>query len=170
MRFSALTVMALAFVGASFANAQGHKAGLYETTTTMEFIQAPFLQMPGATSAMNAPHTAQVCVSQAMLDRYNGVVQRPGGPGGRQQDCKMTNLNKTATGMTGQLICTGHTDGKADIKMTWTDANSYTGTMHFVGQMQMGAQSKPFEYIVHITSNYKGSECGTYKPLDMPSN
>ncbi len=169
MRQSIFTIAVLALFSAA-AVAQAHKAGLYDITSTMEFKQAPFMQMPGASSPLSAPHSEQVCVSQAMIDKYNGVVQRPGGPGGRQQDCKMSNLNKTATGMTGQLVCTGHTNGKADIQMTWGDGNSYTGTMHFIGQMQMGAESRPFEYVVHISSTYKGADCGSVKPLDMPAN
>lgn len=170
MRRSVLALAVLTLCCTAFAGAQLHKAGLYETTTTMEFKNSPFPQMPaGAHNPYAEPHTTQVCISQAYIDKYNGVMQTPSGPGGHQ-DCKMTNINKTATGFTGSMVCTGRTPGTASVEFNWPEPNHSTGTIHFNGQMQMGPQTKPFEYVMHVSSTFKSTDCGTVKPIDLPAN
>src|ERR1017187_5923275 len=83
------------------ALAQGRKSGLWEMTTTMNFQGMP--QMGGS------PHTTQVCVTQAQLDKYNAIVSPLSA---QQHDCQMTNVVKTAKGMTAEMVCTGRMAGK----------------------------------------------------------
>lgn len=168
MRHSALALAVLALCCSVFASAQLHKAGLYETTTKMDITVSPFPQMPSSTnSPMTSPHTTQVCVSQAYIDKYNGIMQASANG---HQDCKITTMNKTANGFTGTMTCNGRVQGTSTMEFSWPEPNHSTGTVHFTGQMQLGPQSKPFEYVMHVNSTYKGADCGTVKPIELPAN
>lgn len=150
------------FLSATFiAQAQSRKAGLWEMTTNMEFKQSPFPQgMPGGNT-----HTVQVCVTQEQLDKYNAIV-----PGqGPQNNCQVTNLVKTANGMSAEMVCTGRMNGKGSMQSSWSDSEHASGSTHFVGSMQMGQQTVPIEWITHTTSVFKGSDCGNVKPLMPPA-
>ena len=167
MRKSALALALLALSCSVVASAQLHKAGLYETTTKMEITVSPFPQMPvGTNNPIASPHTSQVCIPQAYIDKYNGIMQPPSNG---QQSCQTTSINKTANGFTGTMACTGRTPGSATMDFTWPEPNHSTGTVHFTGQMQLGQQAKPFEYIMHVSSTFKSSDCGTVKPIDVPA-
>ena len=168
MRKSAPALALLALCCSDLATAQLHKAGLYETTTKMEITVSPFPQMPtGTNSPMTAPHTSKVCVSQAYIDKYNSIMQVSSSS---QQSCKISSINKTATGFTGSMLCTGRTPGTATMEFNWPEPNHSNGTVHFTGQMQLGPQLKPFEYIMHVNSTYIGSDCGSVKPIEVPAN
>ena len=99
-----LTLGCLLFTLASCTWAQGgRKPGLWEVTSTMTFQQSPFpagMQAPGGSPFSGAPKTTQVCVTQAMIDKYGGPPPQTRG------DCQMSNVATTLTGMTGTLTCT----------------------------------------------------------------
>ncbi len=42
---------------------------------------------PGGASPMSAPHTTQVCLTQAMIDKYGGPM-----PQSRSDDCHVSNV------------------------------------------------------------------------------
>jgi len=142
-----------------FAHAQTRqKAGLWEATTTMSFNgqqmpQAP--QLPPGTQlppgvhmppGMGGPHTTQVCVTQEMVDKYGGGYSAP--PRG---DCTMTSHSLTATGMKATISCTGT-------------------KMHMSGTSQgQNGQSRPVNMDMDIKSVYKGPDCGSVKPVQMPA-
>jgi hypothetical protein len=177
------------FAVAFFAWAQGaRKAGLWETTTTMNFggsqmppgmppnaqmpqlppgVQLPpGMQMPQMQNSPFAPRTTQVCVTQAMIDRFGGPSPSPPS---RNSDCKMTNISVTAKGMTATMVCTGQTNVTGTVEATFVDANTTNTKVHITGTMQMGQNSRPVDMTMQSTSVYKGPDCGSVKPIEMPT-
>jgi hypothetical protein len=138
------------------------KPGLWEMTTSMIWQKSP---MPGGmTMPGGGPHTMQVCLTQAMIDKYGAPMAQT------QRDCKITNVVMHATSMTADLVCSGKMNGKGEMQSSWTMGNTATGKMHFAGNMQMGPNSTPVEWTTDTTSTYKGPDCGSVKPLPMPQN
>jgi hypothetical protein len=172
---------------AQFAWGQGtRKPGLWETTTSMSFggqqmpgmppnAQMPQLppgaqlppgmQMPQMQNSPFAPRTMQVCVTQAMIDKFGGPS--PGQP--RNGDCKMTNISIKPNGMTATMVCTGNMNATGAVESTWTDASTTHTKVHMTGTMQMGQNSRPVDMTMDSTSVYKGPDCGTVKPFEMPT-
>jgi hypothetical protein len=153
---SLLVVSACIVLLGVFAWAQGRKAGLYEVTATMTWQESPF---PGGMGPGGGPHTTQVCVTQEQIDKYGDVPPQTRG------NCQVTDVNKDAHHMTATMTCTAPMAGKGTIEATWVDENHSHSTLHFSGSMQMGPDSKPFEWTVDSTSVYKGADCGSVKPV-----
>lgn len=139
-----------------FANAQTKKPGLWEVTTTMSWQQSPF---PAGMNPGGGPHTTQICVTQAQIDKYGSV------PPSVHGDCKVTNVLKKSNGMTAEMVCTGHLSGKGDIVASWSDAEHSTSKVHFVGTMQMGPNSQPYEWTAESRATFKSADCGAVKPM-----
>ena len=150
---AAVSVLALTLI----AWAQTRKAGLWQVTSTMTWQQAPF---PAGMHPMGGPHTTKVCVTQEQIDKYGTV------PPHTQGDCQVTNVVKTDHGMTAEMVCSGHMQGKGTVEASWTDDAHATSKVHFTGEMQMGPESKPFEWTVESTSVYEGPDCGSVKPIE----
>lgn len=148
--------MALAVV----AGAQAPKAGLYEVTNRMTWQQSPFPEGMQEKPGSGAPHTAQTCVTQAQIDKYNGP--RPQANGG----CQVTNIQKRQHGMTAEMTCSGSMRGKGTIETVWTNSGHSKSKVHFTGEMKVGANSKTVEWTVDSESNYKGPDCGSVKPSE----
>lgn len=136
--------------------AQGRKAGLWEVTATMSWQQSPF---PAGMGPMSQPHTTQICVTQEQIDKFGTLPPQMRGT------CQMNNVVKRADGMSAELVCSGPMSGKGDIQASWNDDMHSTAKVHFLGEMQMGANSKPIEWTVDSTSVYKGADCGSVKPM-----
>jgi hypothetical protein len=152
-------------LGAAFnASAQARKPGLWEVTTTMTWQQSPFpAGMPaGAGAAFAGPHTSQVCLTQAQIDKYGAPLPQTRG------DCQVTNMVKKPSGMTADMECTGRMSGKGTLEASWTDDGHATSKMHFVGSMQAGPSPKPVEWTTTSTSVFKGADCGSVQPMTMP--
>ena len=145
------------------------KPGLWEMTSTMTWQKSPMPEGVTMPPGSNSPfgggaHTSQVCLTQAMIDKYGAPV--PQSRGG----CTTSNIQLKPNGMTADWICTGMMAGKGTLVGTWTDPDHSTSTVHFVGSMQMGPNSVPVEYTISATSAYKGADCGSVKPLPTPDN
>ncbi len=145
------------------------KPGLWEITSTMTWQQSPFppgMQMPPAASAAfgGGPRTTQVCLTQAWIDRYGAPLPQSRG------NCQATNVSLKPNGMTGDWVCTGPMAGKGTLESTWDDPEHAKGKMHFVGTMQAGRSPNPIpvEFTMTSESVYKGSDCGSVQPLQMP--
>jgi hypothetical protein len=153
---------------ATVAHSQSkQKPGLWEVTTQMSMTGMPQMpQMPAGVQMQSpfAPHTSQICVSQAMIDKYGGPYQNP-----QRGDCQVTNVSVKADGMTANIACTGQMSAKGDVTMKWTDGNTTDTTMHLTGTMQMGPNTRPVDMTIHSTGTYKGSDCGSVKPIQMPA-
>jgi hypothetical protein len=132
------------------------KAGLWEITTNMVWQQSPIpngMAMPGG-----GPHSTQVCLTQAQVDKY-------GSPMPQNRGCDISNVAMKANGMTADWVCTAPMAGKGTVESSWTDPDHVKAKVHFLGAMQMGPNSKPVEYTIDVSSNYKGADCGSVKPL-----
>lgn len=66
--------------------------------------------------------------------------------------------------MTADMVCTGKMAGKATLESSWNDDSHAIGSIHFVGSIQMGTDSKPIEWTSHSTSEFKSADCGSVKP------
>lgn len=139
-------------------SAQSPQSGLYEVTNRMTWQQSPFPDGMQAPPGSGGPHTAQTCVTQAQIDKYNGP--KPQANGG----CQVTNIQKHENRMTAEIACSGSMKGTGTVETIWTDSGHSKSKIHFTGQMQMGPQSKPVEWTVDSEAVFKGSDCGTVKP------
>lgn len=139
--------------------AQGRKAGLWEVTATMSWQQSPF---PAGMGPMSQPHTTQICVTQEQIDKFGTAPPQTRG------NCQVNDVVKRADGMSAELVCTGPMAGKGDIQASWNDDFHSRAKVHFLGAMEMGANSKPIEWTVDSTSVFKGADCGSVKPMQMP--
>jgi hypothetical protein len=140
----------------------GRKAGLWEVTSKTTWQQSPFAgaaQEPEGSPVSAAPQTTMVCLTQEMIDKYGGPIPQA------HNECQVSNVNRTAKGMTADWVCNGGLNGKGSIQSSWTDDNHSSGKVHFSGTMQMGqAGSRPVEWTNQFTSTYKKSNCGSVKP------
>ncbi len=159
------------FAVAVLAVAQSvRKPGLWEMTSNMSWQRSPLPPgmslPPGANSPFGGgPRTAQVCLTQAMIDKYGAPVPAA------QRDCQVVNVALKATGMTADMVCSGKMSGKASLESSWAGSgNVAKGKVHFVGTMQMGPNSTPVEWTVDSTSVYKGPDCGSVQPVGAAGN
>jgi hypothetical protein len=145
------------------------KPGLWEMTSNMTWQKSPM--PPGITLPAGAPnpfgggpHTSQVCLTQAMIDKYGAPMPQT------RNDCQITNVVMKTSSMTADMVCTGKTAGKGTVESDWSTPNQATGKVHFAGTMGAGPNSMPVEWSIVSTSSYKGPDCGSVKPLPMPNN
>lgn len=159
-----ITLSCCLFALATLASAQStRKPGLWETTSSMVFQQSPLppgMQAPPGSPFSGAPRTTQVCVTQAMIDKYGGPVPQPG-----RGDCQVTGILLQPTGMTATMACTGQMSGSGKVETTWAMGTSAQSKIHFTGTLQMGPRSAPVEWTMQATSTYKGPDCGSVKPV-----
>lgn len=137
------------------ATAQGQskqKPGLWEVTTQMN------MGMPGAPAM--PPRTSQVCVTQAMIDRYGGAYNNP-----QNGSCQTSNVVITPTGMSANVSCTGRMAMTGTVQATFVDANTTKTTMQMSATMPNG---QSMNMTMQMTSTYKGSDCGNVQPPPMP--
>jgi hypothetical protein len=105
------------------------------------------------------PRTNQVCVTQAMIDKYGGPYSNP-----PQSQCQITNMSVTATGMSADLTCSGRTSMTGTVRTTFVDANNTKTTV----QMSMAMGSNTMNMTMESTATYKGPDCGSVQPLALP--
>ncbi len=151
-----------AWAASMLAGAQAdRKPGLWEVTSKTTWQQSPFAgaaQKPDA-PVTAAPETTMVCLTQEMIDKYGGPIPQA------HNKCQLTNVNRTAKGMTADWVCSGQLNGKGSIHSSWNDNNHSSGKVHFSGTMQMGeAGSRPVEWTNQFTAIYKRQNCGNVKP------
>jgi hypothetical protein len=151
---------------AAVAWAQSRKAGLWEVTTTLTLQQSPFpagMKPPPDSPLSGEPHTTQVCMTQAMIERY-------GVPYPQNGECTVSNVKKSDHGMTADLSCSGRAVGTGTVESSWTDPEHATGSSHFTGTVQTRGGSRPIEWTRKSTSVFKSPDCGDVKPVEMPAN
>ncbi len=151
------------------------KAGLWEVTTQMNMGGADAPQMPQLPPGVQlppgmqmpaspfAPHTSQVCVTQAMIDKYGGPYSNP-----QRGDCQVSDIALTPGGMTAKIICTGQMNATGTVQSTFSDGNTTKTTVHLTGTMQMGSANRPIDITMQSTAVYKGADCGSVQPVTMP--
>ena len=123
--------------------------------------------MPGGapTGPFGGPHTTEVCVTQAMIDKYGGPYSNP--PRG---DCKVTDISIKDTGMTASIACTGQMTATGTVATTFIDSNSSSTKVHMTGTMQRGPDSRPLDVTIQSRATYKGADCGSVKPAVLPDS
>lgn len=147
------TIMACCLIAlAPLAQGQ-RKAGLWEITSSMSMSGMPNMPMAGS-------HTTQVCVTQAMIDKYGGPYSNP-----QTAQCQVTNVSLTASGMTANLTCTGRMNMTGTVQTTFVDANTTKTNMQLNMAMPNG---QAMTMTMNSTSVYKGADCGSVQPLPMP--
>jgi hypothetical protein len=157
-----ILIAASCVIGAALIACAQHpspKPGLYDVTNKMTWQQSPFPAGMQAPPGSGGPHSSQVCVTQAQIDKYNGP--KPDARGG----CQISNIQKHDAGMTAEITCGAPMTGKGTVATDWTDSGHSKSKVHFTGSMQMGPDSKTVEWTVESESTYKGHDCGTVKPL-----
>jgi Protein of unknown function (DUF3617) len=147
-----------------FAWAQSRKPGLWEMTSTTTWQRSPFPAGMAASPTGPSTRTTQVCLTQQQIDKYGAIVPSMSGA------CHVASVVKKPGGMTGEMICTGRMSGKGTLESSATDSEHATGKVHFVGSIQTGSDSKPIEWTANSTAVYKGSDCGSVKPMVVPEN
>ena len=159
----------LIFLAAAGAQS-ARKPGLWESTSTMTWQQSPMppgMNMPsgGNSPFGGGPFTSKVCLTQAMIDKFGAPP-----PQSRNNQCQMANVHMKADGMAADWVCNGGVmTGKGTVESSWTDSDHATSKVHFVGTMQMGPNSRPVEYTIQSNSVYKGADCGSVKPIELPN-
>jgi len=161
-------------LGVGTASAQpNRKPGLWEITSTQTWQQSPIPPNlpPQAAAAMAAafgggPHTTQVCLTQAWIDKYGAPIPQSHG------SCQATNVVLKPNGMTADWVCSGQMTGKGTMESSWDDSDHAKGKMHFAGTMQGGRSPNPIpvEFTVNSESVYKGPDCGSVQPPPMPKD
>jgi hypothetical protein len=138
---------------AAQAQGQGRKPGLWEVTSQVSMSGGPsnMPQMP--------PRTNQVCVTQAMIDKYGGPYSNP-----PQSQCQITNMSMSATGMSADLTCSGRGNMTGTVRTTFVDANTTKTTV----QMSMAMGPNTMNMTMESTAIYKGPDCGSVQPLALP--
>ena len=135
------------------------KPGLYEVTSKMTWQQSPFPDGMQPPPGFGGTHTAQTCVTQAQIDKYNGPKPQA------NRGCQVTDIQKSGNGMTAEITCGAPMSGKGTVETSWTDSGHNKSKVHFNGSMQMGPNSKQIEWTLETESTYKGSDCGSVKPV-----
>jgi len=163
--FIALGCCVVAFALISWAQAH-QQPGLWEMTTTMTWQKSPLPAGITLPAGMKSPFsgstsTMQVCLTQAMIDKYGPTAST-------NRDCKNTNVVMKANSMTADLVCSGKMNGTGTVEASWTDPNHSKSKVHFSGTMGAGSSAMPVEWTTEITSTFKSSDCGSVKPLPMP--
>lgn len=158
IRFSTLITGMVALTLSHSAYGQAPKPGLYDVTNHMTWQKSPFPESMHAAPGSDSPHTAETCLTQAQIEKYNGPKPEAHG------ECQVSNIHKREKGMTAEITCTGNMKGKGTVESIWTDAEHSKSKVHFTGAMQMGPTSKPVEWTLESDSTYKGPNCGSIKP------
>jgi hypothetical protein len=148
--------------GAVILSAQSRKAGLWEITTTMTWQKAP--SVPGAEGSrlMGGTHTAKVCLTPQMIDKYGALLPQSRG------QCSIANKVILPGSISADYVCQGIMTGKGALKSTWSDTEHEMGTLHFTGTFQVGAEAQPVEWTTESTSVFKSADCGSVKPAALP--
>ena len=137
------------------------KPGLYEVTNKMTWQKSPFPDDMKAPAGSGDPHTAQTCITQAQIDKYNGP--KPEAHGG---SCQITNIQKRAGGMTAEMNCGAPMTGKGTVTTTWISSGHSKSKIHFTGSMHVGENLKAVEWTVDSDSIFKGRDCGKVQTSD----
>lgn len=136
------------------ASAQGQrKAGLWEVTSSTSMSGMPNMPQMGS-------HTQQVCVTQAMIDKYGGPYSNP-----QNAQCQVTNMSLSPAGMSAKLSCSGRMTMSGTVQTIFVDANTTKTTVQMYMTMGNGQQ---MDMTMQATAIYKGPDCGSVQPLAMP--
>jgi hypothetical protein len=141
-----MTALASLLFSTALVAPMTHAAGtdeLWEITTKME--------MPGIPMAMPA-QTNKFCKPQ-------GQAQNDPLPSDKNNDCKMTDMQRSGSTSRFKMVCTGKQPMTGEGEVTYTGADSYSGKMHIAGKMEGES--------IDMTQTFSGKKVGncTYEDL-----
>jgi hypothetical protein len=151
-----ISTFALVFI--TLAQQPKPRPGLYEVTNKMSWQKSPFPDDMKAPAGSGGPHTAETCITQAQIDKYNGP--KPEAHGG---SCEITNIQKRAGGLTADMSCGPPMAGKGTFETRWISSGHSKSKIHFTGSMHVGENLKTIEWTVDSDSVFKASNCGNVK-------
>ncbi len=146
MRASKFCIIGCSLGVALAASAQDRKPGVYEVTMTTTTAAPSVATYP--------PRTIQVCLTQAMIDKYGAIV-----PDNVANICQLTNVVKKAGGMSADLVCSSGMTGSGTIEVNWTDSEHTKGKIHFSGSIHPQQNEIKIEWDTVTASAYKGPDC-----------
>ncbi len=158
-KLSIAAALACSILGAAAGNAETRKAGLWEITTTTTWQKITGGPGSFVDPAAGGARTHDVCLTQEMIDKYGALLPQSRG------QCHIEDKAMRAGGSSASWVCTGRMKGKGELETQWTDVDHANGSLHFVGTIQIGSESKPVEWTTVSTSVFKSSDCGNIKPL-----
>ncbi len=137
------------------------KAGLWNVSTTMNMpnMQIPpeaMAQMKKAGVAMPTAHTfmSQICMTQAEVDSDKPPPMK------NDTGCTTRILNKSASSMTAEMVCTGEMKGTGQMQISYSGAEHYAGSYNFRGNMN----GRPMDTSSSFKGDWVKADCGTVKP------
>jgi len=129
------------------------KAGLWEVTTTMTWQKAPVRPgSPGGPPAAGS-HTTAVCLTQALVDAGALLPQSRG-------ECHIQNKVAKPGSVTANYLCTGKMKGMGNLESTFPDLEHVTGSIHFLGTLDVNAHPQPIEWTTTSNAVFKSAQCG----------
>ena len=152
--FAILLFSAIVFVSAQEKDAPHHfgKAGLWEVTTTMTWQKSPVRTgAPGAPPAAGS-HSTRVCLTQAMVDGGALFPQSRG-------ECQIQNKVIKAGSLTANYLCSGKMKGMGNLESSFPDLEHVTGSIHFLGTLDVDRRSQPIEWTTTSSAVFKTAEC-----------
>jgi hypothetical protein len=144
--FAAAAAVAILALPAAALAGPG-KAGLWQITTTMSGMDkmippAALAQMKahGITMPAARTFTTQQCVTPEQ-------AAANGPPPMRGNDCHMANMHTTGNSFSGDLVCSGRTNGSGHIQVVYDSSEHYRGdmTMHATAEGRSTNMSNHFE-------------------------
>ncbi len=165
MRKALLWIALLGWLGVAVtcARAQTRKAGLWTLTTTTTWQKSPYGPGSVAGPAGGGSHNRDVCLTQEMIDQWGALLPQSRG------NCRIENKVDIPGGMTADWVCTGKMSGQGALKYTWPDLEHAKGTVHFVGSLLDGTETRPIEWTTEETAAFKSAYCGAVKPPPLPT-
>ena len=167
--FSTLPTMLIAISLSTLAVvawAQTRKTGLWEVTSTLTLQQSPFppgMTPPSSSPLAPGPHTTQICLTQAMIDKF-------GGPAPQNGECQFADIKKSDHGVSADLVCSGRMTGKGTFESSWSDPEHAKATIHVTATAQGRGGPVPIEFTRESTSVFKSADCGEVKPMPTPDS
>lgn len=128
------------------------KAGLWEVTTTMTWQKQPVRTgVPGGPPAAGS-HTSEFCLTQAMVDAGALFPQSRG-------ECHIQNKVVKPGKLTANYLCTGKMKGMGNVESSFPDLEHVTGSIHFVGTLDVDRKPQPIEWTNSSSAVFKTAQC-----------
>ena len=139
------------------------KGGLWEVTTAITWQKTPPVRMggPGSPPA-NGSHTSEICLSQDMVDAGALLPQSRG-------QCHIQNKVVKPGSLTADYTCTGKMKGTGNLETDFPDLEHVTGSIHFVGTMDVQGHARPIEWTETSKAVFKSAQCANSSPA-APAN
>jgi hypothetical protein len=97
-----------------------------------------------------------------MVDKYGGPPPQSRG------NCQVTNMTTRPDGYSAEVACTGQFNGKGTVDTTIVDSDHVKTKMHMSGAG--GPQGHPIDMTMESNAVYKGADCGSVQPIQMPAD